>query len=405
MIDQHRTGQVNEGSLDGQSQWRSPGNLPALPPIPGGRYTDPDFLRLEQQHLWKKSWLYACHADQVPCAGDYLLWNPTGSPIIIVRDTQGVVRAFYNVCRHRAAPLVTDDTGTVSGGFTCGYHGWSYGLDGRLLGVRARRDFPELDLNSMGLVPVACDSLGKWIFVNEDPEARPLQQSLEPVASQLAAFEPENTRHVASRNFDIDCNVKVLLEGFLEVYHLSNIHSGTVDRFLDYRGTTHSLFRQGHSVMVTPHRNPDWIDPGTLGMKEFSGVDDRYRKTNVSFNIFPNLITPLSPTGMPFLTLLPRGDNRMRLKLDWFSPDWGEGERHPLWDRRMENFVRILEEDLRFIPLIQNSMASTGFKNIQPGYAERRIYHWHEELDRRIGVERIPGDLRVVPCLESLLEQ
>ena len=94
----------------------------------------------------------------------------------------------------------------------------------------------------------------------------------------------------------------------------------------------------------------------------------------------------------------------MTLESHWFAPDRGEGEPHPGWEKRIENFVRILEEDLSFVPRIQKSMESPGFKGMQIGYQERRIYYWHEELDRRIGVDRIPEHLRVQPILGDFVE-
>jgi hypothetical protein len=137
-------------------------------------------------------------------------------------------------------------------------------------------------------------------------------------------------------------------------------------------------------------------------MVEFPDADDLYRTANVSLNVFPGLVTPISSTGMPFLTLYPTGDRSMRLDCHWFSPDWGDAERPLLWRRRMDNFTRILEEDLRLVPRIQISMESPGFKGVQVGYQERRIYHWHEELDRRIGAERVPGHLQVAPMLGGM---
>jgi choline monooxygenase len=395
---------VRRGLQQEQSRREVPENFPTLPLLPAGRYTDPDFLKLELQHLWKKSWLYACHSDQIPVIGDHFRFRQSQAPIIIVRSEKDTIRAFYNTCRHRGAPLVTDDSDQNSKGFTCPYHGWSYDLDGKLVGVRDRRDFPGLDFNCMGLIPVRCESLGNWFFINEDPDAESLRTTLEPVISRLGWFESANIRHIDSRSFNIDCNVKVMLDGFLETYHLKTIHPATVDRFLDHRGTSQHLFKGGHSIMVTPNRNPDGVDPGTIGMKEFPGIDPLFRETNVSFNIFPNLVTPISSTGLPFLTIYPTGDNSMTLESHWFAPDWGEGQPHPLWEKRIDNFVRILEEDLSFVPQIQKSMESAGFKGIQTGYQERRIHYWHEELDRRIGSDNIPRHLRVQPILNEFIE-
>jgi len=388
-----------------QSRREVPENFPALPPIPAGRYTDTGFLKLEYEFLWKKSWLYVCHKDQLATPGDYVLWNATRSPVIIVRGQNDTIHAFYNTCRHRGAPLVKLAAGKVQGGFTCPYHGWSYALDGSLVGIRDRRDFPDLDFTCLGLVPVRCESLGNWIFLNEDPDAPPLLESLQPLADEFARFEPDSIRHIDSRSFDVACNVKVLLDGLLEVYHLKTIHPKTADRFLDHRGTSQTLFPRGHSLMVTPNRSPDWIDPGTAGMMEFAQAGELYRQFNVSFNLFPALVTPVSATGMPFLALYPTSDNTMRLECHWFSPDWGDGDRHPLWDKRISNFVRILEEDLQLVPLIQTSMESPGFTGIQLGYQERRIYHWHEELDRRIGAHRVAEHLRIEPLLAGLIDR
>ncbi|MCS6947437.1 MAG: Rieske (2Fe-2S) protein, partial [Steroidobacteraceae bacterium] len=117
-----------------------PPGFPAFPLIPAGRYTDPDFLRLEQERLWRRSWVYACHMDELPAPGSFVLWRKLGAPIVIVRGQDDQIRAFYNTCRHRGGPLVKEPSGRCDG-FVCGYHGWTYSLDGRLLNLRDKRDF------------------------------------------------------------------------------------------------------------------------------------------------------------------------------------------------------------------------------------------------------------------------
>jgi choline monooxygenase len=404
-MDQAFIDHVLEGCAFERNRKGSPEGFPALPPIPGGRYTDPRFLELEQQFLWKHSWLYACHVDELPGKGSYLLWRKTNSPILIIRGEDDEIRAFYNTCRHRGGPLVEDAKGTVQGGLTCAFHGWAYDFEGNLKGVRESRDFVDLDVNCISLISVCCERLGNWIFINENPEAEPLLVSLGPIARQLQQFDPQSVRHVESYGFDVECNVKVMLEAFLEVYHLQKIHRDTVARFLEYRATNIMLWPNGHSLMVTPNRNPEWVDPGTVGMAEFPNVTRLPVETNVSYNIYPNLITPVASTGMPFLTFWPSSDCTMRVDCHWFAPEACGDERHPLWDQRIRNFDRILQEDLELAPQIQQSMESPGFREIRLNYQERRIYHWHEELDRRIGIERIPEDLRVEPLLSGMIER
>jgi phenylpropionate dioxygenase-like ring-hydroxylating dioxygenase large terminal subunit len=380
-----------------------PPDFPRFPDIPAGRYVDPEFLKLERDSMWKKAWLYACHIDQLPQAGSYLLWKKSGSPIVIVRGKDDVVRAFYNTCRHRGGPLVKDSGGKLNG-FVCGYHGWAYSLDGKLLNLRDKRDFVALDTSCRSLIPVRCERFYNWIFISEDPQAQPFEEHVGPFKEQFKQLQPETFRFVAHEAFDVKCNVKVLMDAFLEVYHLKSIHTSTVDRFLDHRGTSIALYRNGHSLMVTPNRRPDWVDPGTVGMRRVETATEIVAKNNASFNFYPNLVSPVDPTGCPFLTFWPTGDATMRIECDWFAPDWGDGPPSELWKTRIGNFDRILEEDLQFAAQIQESLQSPGFKGIPLNYQERRIYHWHEELDRRIGSERVPAALRIAPVLEPYYE-
>lgn len=382
-----------------------PEGFPRFPPIPGGRYRDPDFLAAEREALWKRTWLYACHTDEIPEPGDFMLWKITGSPILIVRGKDNQIRAFYNTCRHRGAPLVKTDTGKCEG-LVCSYHGWTYALDGRLINLRDKRDFVDLDTGAHSLVAVRCEQLANWVFVNEDPNAQSLLDDLGPFPAQLAQFQPDKLRFVQKHGYDLRCNVKVLLDAFLETYHLKSIHQNTVDRFLDHRGTAIALYRNGHSLMVTPNRRPDWVDPGTKGMRRVETATVISSKNNPSWNFFPNLVAPFDPSGCPFLVFWPTGDTTMRIECHWFAPDTGDEPRHELWPTRIANFDRILDEDLQFAEQIQRSVESPGFKGMTLNYQERRIYNWHEELDRRIdraGLQ-VPAALRVQPLLEPFLE-
>jgi phenylpropionate dioxygenase-like ring-hydroxylating dioxygenase large terminal subunit len=380
-----------------------PAEFPQLPDIPSGRYTDPRFLALEREQLWRKSWLYACHMDELPTPGSFLVSRKTGSPIIIVRGKDDVVRAFYNTCRHRGGPLVKTENGCLEG-FVCGYHGWTYSLDGRLINLRDKRDFVGLNMAERSLTGVRCERFYNWVFINEDPQAQPLLTHFAPFTEHFEQFQPASWRFVMKEGFDVRCNVKVLMDAFLEVYHLKSIHTNTVDRFLDHRGTTIALYRNGHSLMVTPNRRPDWQDPGTRGMRAVETATVISARNNPSFNFYPNLVTPVDPTGCPFLLFWPTSDTSMRIECHWFAPDWGPGPPPEGWKVRIANFDRILDEDLQFAESIQQSLQSPGFRGIPLNYQERRIYHWHEELDRRIGIERIPPELRVQPRLEPLWE-
>jgi phenylpropionate dioxygenase-like ring-hydroxylating dioxygenase large terminal subunit len=379
-----------------------PPGFPALPVIPGGRYIDPTFLALEKDGLWRRSWLYALQADELPEVGSYRLWRRTGAPIVIIRGKDNQIRAFYNTCRHRGAPLVEDEAGHIKN-FYCRYHAWTYDdLNGALDGVTEKRDFPDLDMSCVKLSEVHCELFGNWVFINEDPDAEPLLQHLGPIPEHWDNLQIDKLRFIKTSSFEIACNVKVLLDAFFETYHLKSIHPKTVDRFLDSRGTHIVLWKNGHSMMTTPHRKAEWRDPGAEGMPTIPTADRLFAEQNPSYLLYPKLVTPPSATGIPFLTFWPKTDRTMVVDVHWFGPEGSVG--HPLWETCLANFARILAEDTQFAPRIQESVETKGFKGMRLSYQERRIYHWHEELDRRIGAERIAPELRVPSILSDYVE-
>jgi phenylpropionate dioxygenase-like ring-hydroxylating dioxygenase large terminal subunit len=394
---------IKQGMAYEAARKAPPEGFPAFGDIAAGRYVDPAFLALERDWMWKRAWLYACHADQIPEPGSWVLVRHTGSPIIVVRDLGGTFRAFYNTCQHRGAPLVKEDAGQ-SRGFVCGYHGWSYTLDGKLTAVRDRRDFVDLDFSCRSLKQVRCETIGKLVFINEDADAQPLIDHLGPMVRELDQYALDRLNFVETRSYDTQCNVKVLIDAFLEVYHLKSIHESTVDRFLDHRGMTLSLWKNGHSRMVTPNRRPDWKDPGTIGMPRIESVTEIPRDNNVSYHIFPNFVMPPSDSGIPMLQFWPTSDSSCRVVSTWLAPDYDPAHPHPNWESRKNNWERILYEDLQFGPQIQESIESPGFQTMPLNYQERRIYHWHEELDRRIGLNRVPEGLAVRQVLEPWVE-
>ena len=164
-----------------------PEGFPALPDLPAGRYTDPQFFELERQHLWRKAWLFAAHIDELLEPGCFITWENTGSPVVIVHGRDGAINAFYNTCRHRGAPVVTESSGRRPT-LTCKYHGWSYALSGELLSVRSPEDFTDLDFSCRGLLPVRCERFGNLIFLNFDEHAPTLLEWLGPLAEEWREF-------------------------------------------------------------------------------------------------------------------------------------------------------------------------------------------------------------------------
>jgi nitrite reductase/ring-hydroxylating ferredoxin subunit len=381
-----------------------PGDFPALPDLPAGRYTDPDFFALEIRELWRRTWLYAGHIDQLPEPGSFFVWRHGSAPILVIRGDDGEVRAFYNTCRHRGAPVVRTPDGYAGKLLVCGYHGWTYDRQGRLHGMTDKRDWSSAAVACRNLLPVRCERFANWVFVCEDSAAEPLNEFLDPVARYMRHLPLADLRLVDRVEFEVTCNMKVLVDNFLEAYHFKLLHAHTTNRIFDNTGTSVHLWRNGHSMMLSPNRRDGWVDPGTIGMPEMATATTIERHHNPSYCLFPNLIVPISPTGMPCVAVWPKTVRTSAMEVLWFAPGWGEGPRSSLWETRIANFARIVEEDIQFAAPMQETIESPGFLGVPLNYQERRIYHWNEEVDRRIGVERVPSALRVEPRLAAHVE-
>ncbi len=393
-----------------------PDGFPAFHDIPAGRYTSDEFYELEREHLWRHVWVYACRAEELASPGDYVRFDDLGVPLLLVRGRDGELHGYYNTCQHRGAPVVRDASGSART-LRCQYHSWTYDIDdGRLINVPDERDFVDLDRSLRCLPTVRVEEWQGWVFVNQDPSAMPLLQWLGPVATQLEELQGSTLREVGRRSETVSCNWKVMAEAFLEVYHFRHIHSRNGESQLDNRGATMGLLPNGHSRMVTPFAAgackqlgmedwSDWQRFETPAFVDIPTVNAMVRSTSTAFNVFPNLITPIAAYGFPFLLFWPRDKGTTRLDGIHFGPkDWEGDEMPEHWKRRMDRFDQIMEEDTRNLAPMQRSLESPALSGVRLNYQERRIWHLHEQLDRTIGVERIPPSLRVAQVLGPYIE-
>jgi phenylpropionate dioxygenase-like ring-hydroxylating dioxygenase large terminal subunit len=382
-----------------------PEDFEGLPDIPVARYIDPEFFALEQEHVWSKSWLLAAHSDELPDVGSYLLWERSGVSILIVRGVDNRIRAFYNTCAHRGGPLVRQAAGRERV-FVCKYHCWAYTLDGELSHIPDEHEFVGIDKRERGLKPVRCEQLGNLVFINRDLDAIPLVDYLGPMVGQLRDFEPEHLKFVTSYSLDVAANWKIMVDAFLEVYHLKHIHPTTVHKSIDYRGTTISLFSHGHSRMAVPMKTgaESFVSvPGSSSLDE-GPEQEIARSTSLAFHLFPNVVTPLSAVSFPFLLFWPVSRDRTRLEVIFYTRGQNADADSLEWQQRIDGFNVILGEDVENLGWIQRSIDSGGLDGIPLSYQERRIYHFHEFLDETIGIADVPASLRVEPRLARLRE-
>ena len=373
-----------------------PVGFPALPDIPAGRYTDPAFFELEQTHIWQKSWLFAAHIDELPLPGSYRRWDNAGQPVVIVHGDDGVIRAFYNTCRHRGAPVVTKESGRRAR-LTCKYHGWTYTHQGDLVSVRDPEDFSDLDMSCRGLIGIRCEMFGNLIFLNFDKNAPSLLEWLGPIADEWTEFQFDKCRLAARHSFVLDCNWKIAMEANTEVYHVKSIHPTTVAPVLDDRRNVNTLYPNGHGRMVAPRpagKNSAMSLPASPN--EIDTVGEIARTCTQSYGIFPNWVSPLNHLVLPPLLFWPLGIDKCLFETWTMAPDWGDNPAPDIWtENQGEQLVKVLQEDTEFGKQIQRSVESWGFTGVPLSYQEARIYHWNQAADKMIGVNNIPETLSV----------
>ena len=190
------------------------------------RYYDPEFYRLECEKLWPRVWQMACRLEEIPKVGSCIVYEILDQSIIVARTAEDTIKAYYNHCPHRGQPLMNTPRGHRPNGFRCSFHGWEWNIDGsnRLVYSPELFDADTICDKNVKLREVRCETWGGCAFINLDPEAPPLRESLEPFATMMDAMQVEDLRvewWLAAR---LPCNWKLAMEAFQEGYHVMATH-------------------------------------------------------------------------------------------------------------------------------------------------------------------------------------
>ncbi|MGB2874578.1 MAG: aromatic ring-hydroxylating dioxygenase subunit alpha [Gaiellaceae bacterium] len=213
--------------------------------LPWSWYSDPELLPREQERIFRRAWHYAGQAERVARAGDYLTCRAGHVPVVVVRGRDEQLRAFLNVCRHRGSILVEGNGNRET--LQCGYHAWTYDLDGRLRAAPRSQTEPGFETEDIALLELRVETWGPLVFVTPDPEAPPLAELLGPVPGYFAAagIDVEALSFRRRTEFEVGCNWKITVENYLECYHCPIAHPGfsaVVDVTPEaYRLETHEL--------------------------------------------------------------------------------------------------------------------------------------------------------------------
>src|SRR5437660_6679097 len=229
---------ITQQSVQGiLSRYNDSAPLPEASTIPAPWYVDDRIAELEAKTVFSKTWQMVGRIEQVEKPGQFVTTNVAGEPIVVVRGNDGLLRGFFNVCRHHAAAVVTEPCGQASI-LHCPYHGWNYGLDGSLKGMPEFEGVKIFERRDNGLVPGRVETWEQFVFVNLDVEAAPLAEFLGGLVKRVSPLGLSKLHYYASHTYDIHCNWKVFVDNYLDGgYHVPHLHKG-LNSVLDYKQYT-----------------------------------------------------------------------------------------------------------------------------------------------------------------------
>jgi phenylpropionate dioxygenase-like ring-hydroxylating dioxygenase large terminal subunit len=236
--------------------------------LPCEWYTTDEYLSLERSKIFARNWQYAGHVDQIPEPGDFFTFRAGHLPIIVVRDTEGAINAFMNICRHRGHAVVLGQCGNQKA-LQCIYHAWTYRLNGELAAAPRSDHEPHFDKSQLSLISLQVDTWGPLIFINPDTEAAPLADSLGelPALIESWGYDLWKYRFRKEAQMEVPANWKVYIENAIECYHCPTAHPSFSAR-VDVNPDTYVLKASGHTIShisrLRQHRNGNGSTPLNL---------------------------------------------------------------------------------------------------------------------------------------------
>ena len=355
--------------------------------LPGDAYLSPELAALEVATIFERSWLCVGREEYVPRPGDYYTIEVMDEPIVIVRDTHGVLRALNTACRHRAMPVVAGKGHTSR--FVCPYHSWTYGTDGRLIGAPHMEESALFERDACRLPGYRLESWRGFLFVNLDDNAAPLEVTMAPVGKATASHRIEEQTEVLHYETTWEGNWKLSAENSMEYYHHIGLHADTVGVQMPAKGTyfpdeplvdhtfTHQRCRIGEEFLGA--RDHPLNPRGDL-----SGLTREERETGYLVYVFPAFTMALRAGSNNWLSFCPDGPDRTRVLggyLVWRDLVSSDAE---TMRRRAELIERVNAEDARATTELARTMRSRKAPRGPLSPFEKTIAQFYAYLGRTL---------------------
>ena len=350
--------------------------------MPPSVYTSTEFLDRELSDIFSKEWICVGRSGRLSNPGDYVTFDLAGQPVVVIRDREGQMRAFSNVCLHRMSTLV-EGCGNKRL-LVCPYHAWTYGLDGKLRGAPFMTETTGFCKENYQLPAIRCEEWKGWVYITLDDNRPSLSSELGELEAMIAPYEVENYVECFRETHVWDTNWKVLAENFMESYHLPVCHADTVGG--------HSKLEEMDCPPGLKAFNYHWITkeaslPMGNAHPDNTRLEGHWRKTTALITLYPSHLITLTPGYFWYLSLHPKGPGQVAIVFGGgLSPEF-------MNDPKAEEYITTLKSLLDEVNLEDRGCTEKVYRGLssdraQPGhlsYLERPIYDFMQYLAERTG--------------------
>jgi Rieske 2Fe-2S family protein len=319
--------------------------------LPAFYYTDPDVYRAEIDRFFRGMWVCAGREEQVAAAGAYFLRELDDESVIIVRDREGTLRAFLNVCRHRGTRICTESEGSFSGVIQCPYHAWTYDLAGRLIGSPHMDGSPGFRKDDYPLYEVGASVWDGHVFIHLRPGADSLETQLGDLVTKFRPWRMGQLRRASRIVYDVAANWKLIVQNYSECLHCPTLHPALqgLSHYLSgvnddphpcYLGGRSDLREGVETLSMDGKRRGSFLD----------GLAPEDRRRVYYYAVLPNLLLSLHPDYLMTHTLWPRSSGRTEIICEWHfpaneltRPGFDPGDVVAFWDMTNRQDWRITE--------------------------------------------------------------
>jgi choline monooxygenase len=343
-------------------------------------YTDPAVLALEKERVFRRTWQLVgtlAHPCGEPGGAKRTIADPetyftcdvAGEPVVVVRDKAGTLRVFSNVCRHRAGPIAQGSGCRKV--LNCAYHGWTYTLDGRLIGTPEIDGVEFFDRSTLGMFPLRCETWEQFIFVNFAPGGPSLAEYLGNIPELANEFSFDGLSLVERRDYVVNSNWKVYVDNYLEGYHIPTVHPGLMKE-IDYPRYRCETFRY-HSQQLGPVKE---VSPGDSSERIY--VPGMGFKDALYFWVFPNLMLNIYPDNVSINLIVPLSHDKTLTIFEWYFHDADSQSAHQRAAKAIAFSDNVQQEDIHICEAVQRGLQSAAYDRGR--YSVKRengVHHFH----------------------------